>query len=98
MKEELHMIEKNNTWQLVDRTQDRKFISIKWVFKTKLNVDGSINKFKERLVVKGYTHIFGVNYSNTFAPVARLDTIRILLVVATQKGWKVYQLDVKSTF
>jgi predicted aspartyl protease len=98
MKEELHMIEKNNTWQLVDRPQDRKIIGVKWVFRTKLNADGSINKHKARLVVKGYAQIFGVDYSDTFAPVARLDTIRLLLAIAVQMGWKVYQLDVKSAF
>ena len=52
MNEELHMIEKNKTWKLVDRPQDRKDIGVKWVFKTKLNVDGSINKHKARLVLK----------------------------------------------
>ena len=67
-----------------------------WVFKTKLNADGSINKYKARLVVKGYAQIFGVDYFDTFASVARQDTIRMLLAIATQKGWKIYQLHVKS--
>jgi len=65
---------------------------------TKLNSDGSINKYKARIVVKGYAQIFGVDYSDTFAPVARLDTIRLLLAIAAQNGWKVFQLDVKSSF
>lgn len=98
MKEELSMIEKNHTWLLVPRPSNRKVIGVKWVFRTKLNVDGSVNKQKARLVVKGYAQVFGVDFSETFAPVARLDTIRLLLAVAAQKGWKVFQLDVKSAF
>ncbi|RVX02815.1 Retrovirus-related Pol polyprotein from transposon TNT 1-94 [Vitis vinifera] len=98
MKEELRMIEKNDTWELVDRPQHRKVIGVKWVYRTKLNADGSVNKYKARLVVKGYSQVFGVDFSETFAPVARLDTIRMLLALTAQKGWKTYQLDVKSAF
>ena len=68
------------------------------MFRTKLNVDGSINKHKARLVVKGYAQIFGVDFSDTFAPVARLDTIRLLIAIVAHRGWRVYQLDVKSAF
>ncbi|XP_057990269.1 disease resistance protein RPV1-like [Hevea brasiliensis] len=98
MKEELNMIEKNQTWELVDRSKDKKAIGVKWVYRSKLNSDGSVNKYKARLVVKGYAQMFGVDFSKIFAPVARMDTIRMLLAVATQKDWVVHQLDVKSSF
>ena len=98
MQEELNMIEKNQTWELVPRPQHKNVIGVKWVFRTKLNANGSINKHKARLVVKGYAQMFGVDFSETFAPVARLDTIRLVLALAAQKGWKVFQLDVKSAF
>ncbi|GMP62936.1 LOW QUALITY PROTEIN: hypothetical protein CsSME_00024846 [Camellia sinensis var. sinensis] len=96
MKEEMRMKEKNHTWELMEKPQNRKIIGVKWVFSTKLNANGSINKYKARLVVKGYAQIYGVDFSETFAPVARLDTIRLLLAIAAQKCWKIYQLDVKS--
>jgi len=92
------MIQRNNTWTLVDRPEGGKVIGVKWIYRTKLNADNSINKHKAMLVVKGYAQIFGVDYSDTFAPVARLDTIRLLLTISAQKGWKVFQLDVKSAF
>ena len=57
-----------------------------------------MNKYKARLVVKGYAQMFGVDFSETFAPVARLDTIRMLLALAAQKGWVIHQMDVKSAF
>jgi len=98
MEEELNMIEKNNTWELVDRPNDRKIIGVRWVFRTKLNLDGSINKHKARLVVKGYAQVAGMDYFETYTPVARLDTIRLVFSIVVQQGWKIFQLDVKSAF
>ena len=79
------VIEKNQTWELVEKPKDRKIIGLKWVFKTKPNFDGLMNKHKKvRSVVKGYAEVWGVNFSGTFAPVARLDTIRLVLALSAQ--------------
>jgi len=98
MEEEVKMIEKNNTWELVNCPQGKDIILVKWVYKAKLNLDGTIQKHKARLVVKGYSLQPGIDYNETFALVARLDTIRALIALTTQKGWNIYQLDVKSAF
>ncbi|KAM1431045.1 hypothetical protein ACFX2I_047043 [Malus domestica] len=96
--EEILMIEKNSTWQLVDRPSSKPVVGVKWVYKTKLNLDSSIQKHKARLVAKCYTQKPGIDFNETFAPVARLDTIRTLIALAAQKGWKLWQLDFKSAF
>ncbi|CAL9004445.1 unnamed protein product, partial [Prunus brigantina] len=73
-------------------------IGVKWVYITKLNLDGTVQKNKARLVAKGYSQKPGIDFNETFAPIARLDTIRTLVALAAQKGWKLFQLDVKSAF
>ncbi|CAL2257239.1 unnamed protein product [Prunus armeniaca] len=98
MQDELYMIEKNGTWELVERPSEKPVIGVKWVYKTKLNLDGSVQKNKARLVAKGYAQKLGLDYNETYAPVARLDTISTLIALAAQKNWKLYQLDVKSAF
>ncbi|KAK4400425.1 Retrovirus-related Pol polyprotein from transposon RE2 [Sesamum angolense] len=98
MEEEIKMIEKNNKWELADRPKDKDVIGVKWIYKTKLNADGSIQKHKARLIAKGYSQLPGIDYTETFAPVARLDTIRALIAIAANKKWKIYQMDVKSAF
>ena len=80
------MIEKNNTLELVERPRNKKVIGVKWVYRTKLNLDGSVNKHKAWLVVKGYSQQYGVDFSETFVLVARYNTIRLLIDLAAQKG------------
>lgn len=75
-----------------------KRIGVIWIYKTKYNENGEIDKYKARLVDKGYSQQHGIYYSEVFAPVARWDTIRSILALAALKGWCVYQLDVKSAF
>ena len=70
----------------------------KWIYKTKLNENGEIDKYKARLVAKGYAQQYGVDYTEVFAQVARLDTIRLILALTAQHSWDVFQLDVKSAF
>ncbi|KAK2404761.1 putative mitochondrial protein [Trifolium repens] len=98
MKEELLAINKNGTWELTSRPKDKNVIGVKWVYRTKLNPDGSIHKHKARLVVKGYSQMAGVDYGDTFAPVARHETIRLIVALSAHNGWKIFHLDVKSAF
>ena len=79
MNEEIDAIEKNQTWDLVDIPADKTSIGVKWVYKTKLNEKGELEKNKTRLVAKGYAQKYGIDYDETFAPVARIDTIRGVL-------------------
>ncbi|CAA7052678.1 unnamed protein product [Microthlaspi erraticum] len=96
--EEIRSIIKNNTWTLVYLPSGAKAIGLKWVFKLKRNSDGSINKHKARLVAKGYAQRYGVDYEEVFAPVARLETIRLLISLAAASGWEIHHLDVKTAF
>ncbi|KAK0589362.1 hypothetical protein LWI29_013222 [Acer saccharum] len=98
MDDEIRSIEKNKTWELTNLPKSRKAIGVKWVYKTKRNAKGEVQRYKARLVAKGYKQKEGVDYGEVFAPVARLETIRLLISLAAQKSWKIYQLDVKSAF
>lgn len=98
MDNEIAAIEKNSTWELTDLPAEARTIEVKWIFKTKLNEKGEVEKYKARLVEKGYSQRKGVDYTEVFAPVARWDTIRMVIALAAQKGWNIYQLDVKSAF
>lgn len=98
MEEELESIEQNNTWELVDHSNGKKVIGLKWVYKTKLDSEGKVQKFKARLVAKGYTQQSGVDFDEVFAPVAPMETVRVLFALAAKLDWPVYHFDVKSAF
>ena len=93
---ELESIMANHTWELVEFPRGCKTIGCKWVFKKKLKADRSIDKFKARLVAKGYTQKEGVDYFDTYSPVTRLTTIRILIAMASIHKLIVHQMDVKT--
>ena len=86
MMEEMASIEQNKTWKLVNLPHGHRPIGLKWVFKVKLDETGSIVKHKARLVAKGYVQQEGINFDEVFMPVARMESIRMLLAVAVQKG------------
>ncbi|VVA34051.1 Hypothetical predicted protein, partial [Prunus dulcis] len=98
MDNEIKSIEKNQTWELTDLPKGKQTIGVKWVFRTKLNKKGEVDKHKARLVAKGYKQKHGIDYKEVFAPVARHDTIRLVISLAAQNSWQIFQLDVKSEF
>jgi hypothetical protein len=98
MDEELDQIEKNDTWELVPRPMNKNVISTKWVFMNKSNEDGQVTRNKARLICKGYAQIEGIDFEETFSPVARMEAICFLLAYACSKNIKVYQMDIKSSF
>jgi len=98
MKEELSQFERNKVWNLVPNNQSKTIIGTRWVFRNKLDEEGKVVRNKARLVAQGYNQQEGIDYDETFAPVARLEAIRILLAYAAHKSIKLFQMDVKSAF
>jgi len=98
MHEELNQFARNDVWFLVPKTVEMNIIGSKWVFRNKLDEDGVITRNKARLVPKGYNQEVGIDYGETFAPVARLEAVRLLLAFACMSGFKLFQMDVKSAF
>jgi hypothetical protein len=98
MHEELENFERNQVWTLVDPSRDVNVIGTKWIVKNKHGEDGEVVWNKARLVAQGYSQVEGLDFGETFTPVARLEAIKILLAFATSKGFKLYQMDVKSGF
>ncbi|KAI0522554.1 hypothetical protein KFK09_004934 [Dendrobium nobile] len=98
MQKELNQFVRNDVWELVERPKGQSVVGTKWVFKNKVNDSGVVIRNKARLVAKGYNQIEGIDFEETFAPVARLEAIRVLLAFTCYKRFKLFQMDVKSAF
>ncbi|KAK8655978.1 hypothetical protein V6N13_108540 [Hibiscus sabdariffa] len=98
MRSEMDSMSDNQVWTLVERPEGIKPIGCKWVFKKKTDMDGNVQTYKGRLVAKGYRQIHGIDYDETFSPVAMFKSIRILLAIAAFHDYEIWQMDVKTAF
>ena len=96
--EEYESIMKNNVWEVVPRPDRKSIVTSKWIFKIKHDADGSIDKYKARFVARGFSQKEGVDYDETFASFARYTSIRTIIALASAMGWRLHQMDVKTTF
>ena len=90
MKEEIYFVERNQTWTLVELPQNRRLTTLKWVYKVKVNPKGEVVWYKARLVVKGFLQKVGLDYRDIYALVARMEIMRIIVIVTTYKSWSLH--------
>lgn len=98
MMQEMNSIEAKDTWKLTNLPPGQKIIGLKWIYKLKKDANGKVVKYKARLVAKGYVQEHGIDFDEVYAPVTRLETVRLLLALEAKNQWEVHHLDVKTTF
>lgn len=98
MQEEINALEANNTWTLQPLPQGKKSIGCKWIFKVKYKANGTLDRYKARLVAHGYTQQLSLDFVDTFSFVATITTVRVLLALVAQQHWQLVQLDVNNAF
>ena len=98
ISEELDNLEQNGTWELVKCPKDTNVVNSKWVLQIKKNAAGEIEKYKARLVARGFTQVYGVDYYKTYTPVAKLSTFQLILAITARNGWSIDSFDFNSTY
>jgi hypothetical protein len=98
MNEAYRYLMENDTWDLVPLPKGRKLVRCKWFYRTKYSLDGSVERHKALLVSKGFSQVEGIDYNETFPPVAKMNSIHLVLALAASHKWEVHQIDVKSAF
>ncbi|GJZ39668.1 retrovirus-related pol polyprotein from transposon TNT 1-94 [Tanacetum coccineum] len=98
MQDELNQFKRLDVWELVERPVDRNEIKVKWIWKNKTDAENTVIRNKSRLVTKGYSQQEGIDFEKSFAPVAQLEAVRMLVAYAAHKNFTIYQMDVKTAF
>jgi len=96
--EEMALVDKYEVWDKVDQPEDTDLVGCRWVFRIKRDANGKILKYRARLVAQGFTQLYGIDFYETFAPVARLSSIRTVIALAGSEDWELHQMDVKSAY